>query len=52
MECDLTKATAHYGFSAEWVAEAELLAVRLTLVGKGTRQLRLENFQLQPAAER
>ncbi|MBI5801954.1 MAG: hypothetical protein HZA92_14680 [Verrucomicrobia bacterium] len=52
MECDLTKAAARHGFSAEWVAESELLCVRLTLVGKGTRQLRLENFQLQPAAER
>lgn len=52
MECDLTKAAARHGFSAEWVAESELLAVRLTLVGYGTRQLRLENFQLQPAAGR
>lgn len=52
VECELTKVAAHYGFSAEWVAESELLAVRLTLVGRGTRQLRLENFQLQPAAQR
>ena len=52
VECDLTQVAARHGFDAAWVAESELLAVRLTLVGYGTRQLRLENFQLQPAVER
>ena len=50
--CQLTQAAERYGLNAAWVTDAELLCVRMKLIGHAQRLVGLENFQLQPAAER
>lgn len=49
-ECPLTHATTRYGLPAAWLADAELLCVRMQLVGHVHRKVELENFRLEPAA--
>lgn len=51
-ECSLAQAAARYGLPASWLADAELLCVRMKLVGRVSRPVRLENFRLEPAVER
>lgn len=47
--CDMTKVAARYGFDAAWLADAELLCVRLSKVGGAHREVTMENFRLEPA---
>ena len=46
---DLTYQAERVGFNAAWLAESELLCVRLTLVGFHGHTVQVENFQLEPA---
>lgn len=48
--CDMAKVAARHGFDAAWLADAELLCVRLSLAGLAKREVALENFRLEPAA--
>lgn len=51
-EWQLTQVAERYGLPAAWLADAELLCVRMRLVGHVHRKVELENFRLEPAAER
>ena len=46
--CDMAKVAARHGFDAAWLADAELLCVRLSLAGSARREVALENFRLEP----
>ena len=51
-DCQLAKAVERLGLPTTWLADAELLCVRMQLVGHAHRGVELENFQLLPAARR
>ena len=49
IEWQLTQVAERYGLPAAWLADAELLCMRMRLVGHVHRKVELENFRLEPA---
>jgi len=47
---NLSRLAARFGFDSNWLAQSELVCVRLTKTGHAYRQMTLENFRLEPAA--